>query len=402
MTTPIVWKGEQSFRVVGTSLHEDTLRVRSNYEKAEAAFRLRLPTLSITYADLKFINAIGGVQARWPDSAVYGPKFFDPPVEINGLDEVERLTWIRGAHRVVIGPGETEIHWFSFRELVIPRLRIGEKDPLEATLVVDHATVHVEPELCIDISQYANGRQIGGVSVVKRHPEWREPRPEKPLYRLWVRAVDFDTGRPMIEAKLAFFRWEEGATAPHGGRGAFVPVEEAWTDGAGWVVLDPRPATSLEAVTLAMDGWRATPKVWRSQDGQTVSLLLPAARLKETRYPGRIRGATRGIYAGAYNLDPGDTLEWMAAAFCYKDVAELADMNGVAVLEPGRPVPLPGWCFLHAQSGVTLADIARTFRLDKGWPRTTGRHHRPDPQVPLEHEIVAIPTPDFAASRAPA
>jgi hypothetical protein len=402
MTTPIVWAGEQAFRVVGTNLHEDTLRIRSNYDKAEDVYRLRLPTLCITYADMKFVNEIGGEQLRWPDSVIYGPQYFDPPVEINGQAEVERLTWIRGAHRVVIGPEETEIEWYAFQGVVIPRLRISENEPLEATLQVDNAIVHADRELLIDVAQYADGRNTGGLRVVKRHPDWREPPLRRPTYRLWARVLDFENHRPIVEARVALSRWDGDAPSPLADNGAFVPVEEAWTDGAGSIVRDERPADLLEAATLAMDGWRATAKVWRAQPDEPVNLLLTAARLKPTRYPARVRARTRTVYEAAYNLDPGDTLEWLAEAFRYRDVGELSGSNQVAALDPGAPIPLPGWYFVHAQPGDTLDDLAAAFSLDRGWPRTTGRHHRPDPLVPLDHEIVAIPGPDFTVGRTPA
>lgn len=402
MTTPIVWTGEQSFRVVGTNLHEDTLRIRSNYDRSEHVYRLRLPTLCITYANMKFVNDIGGPQLRWPDSAVYGPQYFDPPVEINGLTEVERLTWIRGAHRVVIGPKETEIEWYAFRGLVIPRLHISEQEPIEALLQVHNAVVEVEPQLLIDITQYADGRPIGGVRVVKRHPDWKEPKQEQPNYRLWVRVVDFENGQPLVEARVALFEWKGGTRSPRGDRGSFVLVEEAWTDGTGSVVRNPRPADILEGATLAMDGWRATARVWRAQANEPLNLLLRAAHLQATKYPREVPGARRKIYVAAYNLDPGDSLEWLAEAFRYKDVAELAAMSHASALDPGAPIPLPGWYFVHAQRGDTLEGLAKSFEIAQGWPRTTGRHHRPNPLVLLEHEIVAIPAPEFIREHTPA
>jgi hypothetical protein len=401
MTTPILWKGEQAFRVVGTGLHEDTLRVRSNYGKREDVYRLRLPTLCITYADMKFINAIGGRQLNWPDSAVYGAQYFDPPVDIVGLAEVERLTWIRGAHRVVIGPQETLVEWHAFREVVIPRLRIGEKEPAEALLQVDNAVVDVEPPLLIDISQHADGRSIGGVQVVKRHPEWREPTQEQAAYRLWIRVVDFANRQPLSKAKLALFRWKGKTPSIGGGKGTFELAEEAWTDATGSVVREPRPADVLEAATLAMPGWRATAKVWRAQANEPVNLLITAVRLKSAKYPAAVPGAERKIYAATYQLDSGESLESLAAAFRYRDVAEIIALNKTDVLDPGAPIRLPGWYFLHAQAGDTLDSIAAAFKLQRGWPRTTGRHYRPDPSLVIEHEIVAVPGPDFAAERKP-
>lgn len=82
---------------------EDTLRVESNSREKERQFRLVLPTLCITYAKMDFANCIGGEKANYQASRSYGPAFFDPPVVINGAAEIERLTCIRGADRVVTG-----------------------------------------------------------------------------------------------------------------------------------------------------------------------------------------------------------------------------------------------------------------------------------------------------------
>ena len=400
MVSPIIWSGKQYFRVVGTDLHEDTLRIRSNYKNREHVSRLVLPTLCITYADMRFNNAIGGTQLRWPDSEVYGPVHFDPPVEINGLDEVERLTWIRGAHRVIIDPKETTIEWYGFRDLVVPRLRISQEKPIEALIEVQNAVVEVRPELQINIGQYANGRLIGGVTVEKRHPEWVPPDPEQRGYRLWVRVVDFQKHQPLVEAKLAFFRWKAASrTDPSDGK--FVLQEEQHTDGSGSVVLEPRAPEILEAVTLAMDGWRATARVWRALEGQPVNLLMVASRLRRAEFPVQVPGSGRKLYAAAYTLDPGDTLEQVADTFRYKNVEELTTMIGGTGIDPGAPIPLPGWYFLHVQPRDTLDKIAKDFELDPRWPRTVGRHHSPNQSVVIEHEIVAIPNPKFAETREP-
>jgi hypothetical protein len=123
----ITWQGSHNFKLNGCAVHEDTLRVKSNYQKSERNLTLTLPTLCITYADMKFQNQIGGEQKLYPDSAAYGPVYFDPPVVINGEKEVERLTYIRGAERLEIGPKETKIEFHAWNELVIPRLRLSKE-----------------------------------------------------------------------------------------------------------------------------------------------------------------------------------------------------------------------------------------------------------------------------------
>lgn len=393
MPAPITWTGEQSFRMAGTDRHEDTLKIRSSYAKREHLYRLRLPTLSITYADMTFANAIGGVQKRWPDSAAYGPAFFDPPVVITGRDEVRRLTWIRGAHRVEIGPRETEVEWFSFEGLVVPRLRISQTKPVEALLKVDSVAVDVDPPLDIDMIQYADGRPLGGVRLTKRHPDWKEPE-EGSDYQLWVRVVDFVTGRPMAEAKLLLHRWNQRA-------GRFEPVEEAWTNADGSVHLAPRPSGSLEALTLATPGYRATARMWRAEPNQPVSIRMTASQLKQARYPDGGRRRLPVVYAASYALDPGDTFEWLAEWFRYRSVKELVQMIGSRGLDAGLPIPLPGWFFVHAEKGDSLEQIAELFDIPAKWPRTTGRHHRPGRSAVLAGEVVAVPSHEFVKRRLP-
>ncbi|HEY6510467.1 MAG TPA: hypothetical protein VI032_00725, partial [Burkholderiaceae bacterium] len=134
----LIWGGDYPFRVNGAAVHEDTLRVSSPYRvnKEGPPLSLLLPTLCISYADAKFQNQIGGVQAGYPASRTYGPTFFDPPVVINGEAEVERLTYIRGAHRVTLGAKETRVEFRCDKLLVIPRLRLSKKDPATCVLRV--------------------------------------------------------------------------------------------------------------------------------------------------------------------------------------------------------------------------------------------------------------------------
>jgi hypothetical protein len=391
MPSPITWSGEQVVRIVGTGLHEDTLRIRpSGLKQRENRYRLRLPTLCITYADLKFANAIGGEQERWPASAAYGPQFFDPPIVIGPAD-IERLTWIRGAERVTIGPKETEIEWFAFRELVVPRLRLGLTDPVEAAVEVVSSVIDVGEELRLDLAQYANGRSIGGVQVAKRHPDWKPPE-EPPFYKLWVRVVDADRQHSVPEARLVLSRWDGKA---------FTPLETASTDADGSVVRDERKPGELEAVALAMEGWWAAPRVWRALPGQQLNLLLEAARLKPVKYPGRDPASGRTVFAARYPLQPGDTLETVAELFRFHHVEELLHLGGLDRPHNVAELDLPDWYFTHARNGDTLDAIAKDFGVPRGWPRTPGRCHRPDPRVPLEYEVVAVPGPDFVSGRKP-
>src|SRR5687768_8027324 len=171
----VMWGGDYPFRVNSVAVHEDTLRVTSNlvFNKEPQTLGLSLPTLCISYADAKFQNQIGGVQAGYPQSQAYGPAYFDPPVVINGSADVERLTYIRGAHRVTIGAKETLVEFRSDQRLVIPRLRLSKKDPTTCVVRVPAVPINPGEPLRVDVAQLADGRTVGGVRMEKHHPEYK-------------------------------------------------------------------------------------------------------------------------------------------------------------------------------------------------------------------------------------
>jgi len=261
MPTTFEWQGKHEFQIAGTDHHEDTLRIKADAGHKERLARLRLPTLVITYADMKFKNAIGGEQALYPDSRRYAP-FFDPPVVLTGAD-IEKKTWIRGAQRVIVGPDVTEVEWFLERTLVIPRLRIG-KESAHAVVEVPKVTIPVDQPLDIAIGQLADGRHVGGLCVMKRHPDWK-PAEQPKQYTLAVRVIDAANLHPISQATVAALRWA--------GR-QFVEMERFYTDRLGAVYDTGRPSDGVEAIALDMPGWFAAPQCFRALPGENVNLLF--------------------------------------------------------------------------------------------------------------------------------
>ena len=432
-----IWNGQHEFWIHGTDLHEDTLWIENNYRNQgiEPPLRLTLPTLCITYADMQFANAVGGRQANYPASKSYGAAYFDPPVEINGKDEVEKFTWIRGAHFVSIGPRVTHIEWYVTESLVVPRLRMGTAGPVTAELAVSNMPIDVNKPLQIEVSQYADGRATGGLRIEKRHPNW-VPVPEADLYDLSVHVIDGTTQEPMPEVILNVLRWDSGLTTPHG-TGGMKLMEQRYTDSDGAVYSSLRPSGELEALNLQLPGWRALARCFRALPGQEVNLYLRAWPLKKdiVRYtwsandslgdmasltgyaPKDILDANglndatalnAGVridlpcYAATYRIEQGDSFEWLADAFGYLGVEELAKLNGVgnpSYLDAGRDVQLPGWHFLYARPGDSLERIDEMFGLPLGSSRLVGRVHHPDARLPYASETIAIPTTDFLRSR---
>lgn len=422
---PIIWSGEQEFRLVGTNCHEDTLRIESNYpDEKERALKLVLPTLCITYADMKFTNAIGGEQENYPASIVYGPSFFDPPVVISGEEDVEKFTWIRGANRMTIGPEKTVIEWFMGKTLIIPRLRLDEVKPALTKIEVPEARITVDKELIINVMQFGDGRHTGGISVEKRHPKWI-PREDPKEYDLWIGVINAETLEPMPEVTLNLFRWDRKAR--------FDLVEQLYTNADGTIHDPKRPSDELEAVTLQFPGWCAVPYCYRPLSGQHKRIQVRAWKLKEdsVKYVWRETDSLKNValltghaendilshnklsssadlkpglwiklpcYAAAYRMDPGDTFKWLAKAFAYSGIDELAEHNKIkdpSHLAGGVDIQLPGWNFFYARGGDSLEQIDKMFGLPPGWSRTIGRVHHPDPNILYESEIIAIPTKEF-------
>ena len=114
-------------------------------------------------------------------------------------------------------------------------------------------------------------------------------------------------------------------------------------------------------------------------------------------------GAGRKIllpcYAASYSMDPGDSLAWLAEAFCYEDADELARLNGLRgaeELDGGSPTQLPGWHFFYAREGEPLERIDEMFGLLPGWSRAVGRVHHADARLAYPFETIAVPTQGFA------
>jgi hypothetical protein len=431
-TAPITWKGDYVFRLSGSGLHEDTLRVESSYRKQEQMLKLILPTLCITYADSNFQDSVGGEQENFPSSRAYGPTHFDPPIEILGEEDIEKVTYIRGAYRVQIGPEKTIIEFPSWRNLVIPRLRLDQREPAEADLHVPDTQISVDEPLQITALQYADGRHVGGVRLEKRHPDWRPPK-RKEVYSLWLRVIDGATLQPLPEVMVDILHWDSKASTPYGA-GGFRLGERMYTDGYGCIQVLNRPSGELEAYVVRRPGARAVVRCLRPLAGQNVrlhmrvwplksdtirivwpsgeKLALVAQRtgrsvedilqLNQLKSSSILRPGVRvnlPCHVAAYELEPWDTLDWVGKTFGYRDAKGLAEVNGlkdVADLDGGVEIKLPDWRFYSAQENDTLDRFDRMFGLPKASSITVGRVFHPDPRLPYPGETVAVPAPFFA------
>jgi hypothetical protein len=417
-----LWTGQQTIRLAGSGLKEDTLRVATTTPKTEIQFVLRLPTLCITYADLRFQNAIGGQQANYPASSVYGPAYFDPPVELNGEEEIERFTYIRNATRVVIGPKETVVEFPSWKELVIPRLRLDLKDPAEAVLGASQAAVRIDQPLVVLVRQYADGRHVGGATLEVRPPNY-QPGAEKQVYQLWVRVLDANWNKGLPEVQVETWHWDD--TGP----GKFNLDGQYMTDAWGEVAAGERPSGELEAVSARLPGWRVTPRAFRPLAGQPVRISLRAWKMKpaERRFtweqgldleqmgercgmhgqdildlnklagPGDLQPGMRislPCFEAALRIEPGDSPGQIAERFRFADPDTLAKANGLggmAEYDGSLELQLPGWHFFHAAPGDTLETFDKVFNLPASSCVAVGWAFRPQPGVLVAGEVVGVP-----------
>lgn len=427
-TSPIKWKGKQAFYITGTEHDDDTIRIVP--DGREELLTLILPTLCITYADMRFANSIGGVQREYPDSVPYGLKYFQPPVELTDEKEIEKFTWIRGAERVTIGPEETIIQWRGWRDLVIPKLRIKAEEKVEAVLNVPDVIITVSQPFVTKVMQYTDGRHVGGIQVVKRHPDWKpEPFPEE--YDLWVRVIDGPSRSSLPEAKVNLFTWE--AEEP---KGAFVLEAQWYTNGMGIVDNSGLPCSDKKLVIIEHKPW--LPQIWRFRPlpGQKVkrTFKLWKANQISCSYEWQEEDTLEAIaeltgsqqatilemnslhsvdeikpgsmieipfFEAVHHIEARDTLELLAEYFCYNSVEELAAVNELPKpyeLYQDQELHLQGWRFFQARAGDLFENLDEQFGLPGGWSRPAQRMLHDDPTRAFEHEVVAVPTQEFARS----
>ena len=106
-------------------------------------------------------------------------------------------------------------------------------------------------------------------------------------------------------------------------------------------------------------------------------------------------------YKATYRREHRESLEWLAQAFAYSNVNELANLNGIpdkSTLEKFANINLPGWNYFYAREGDSLEKIDKMFKLSVGWTRTVGRVYHPDPRLPYESETIVVPTQEFVSN----
>lgn len=427
MSSPIKWSGRHMFYITGIGNDDDTIRIVGDQRKIEKLLTLVLPTLCITYADMQFANQIGGVQKKYPDSKEYGPQFFEPPVVISNPKEIEKFTLIRGAKQVTIGQEETKIEFESYRTLIVPQLQIKKKERATAVVNVPEIEIIVTQPFNAKIMQFADGRHIGGVQFTKAHPDWK-PKPIPERYDLWVRVIDDETRRALAETKVTLSDWDPNT-------GNFVEEAVWYTNKMGIAEASNLPCSDKKLLTIEHPPWlsqtlrfhplpgqkvKRTFKLWQNSEVtfpyivltdvtvsiQTVAGLSrkPTATILEMNRVGSLNelksGQTINIpcYTPTYRVQARDTLEKLAARFCYNNVEELARANKLSKpykIYRGQQLRLTGWHFFMARVDDQFDKLDEQFSLPKGWIRPVKKVHHDVPNRIHKNELIAIPSQEF-------
>ena len=262
--TSIAWEGTHTFFISGTKHQDDSLLIVSKPMETKQLLTLTLPTLCITYADMAFANATGGIQDDYPESQAYGAVHFDPPINLVGEHEIRKFTWIRGAKQVAIGPEETVIKWDPRQKLVIPKLRISPKQPVKTLLHVPEVFISVSQPVEVQVMQFANGRHIGGVQMSKNHPDWKPD--DKNQFDLKVQVVDQKEEKPIAEARVTLLSWNEE-------KNDYVLDKESFTDKNGIVRA---PEMECQRMMLSVEKKPYDSQEWefRPFDGQEIKRVF--------------------------------------------------------------------------------------------------------------------------------
>jgi hypothetical protein len=374
---------------------------------------------------MKFSNDIGGVQLDYPDSIIYGKKYFDPPVVLTGDEEIERFTWIRGAEKVTIGPEETVIEFRSWRDLEIPKLRIRKKTRAESLLNFTDVQITVTQPFVVKVLQYADGRHVGGINVTKHHPNWK-PEPEGEEYDLLVRLIDGETRNAIPEAPVKLFTWDDD-------KGLFVHEATYITNGMGIVDVQGLSCSRKKLLDVGELPWLSqkwrfrplnnqkvkkffrlwkhkkmkAPFIWREGVGIEFLAKLSGSDEKEILKSNNISSEKEinpGDKIQIYHFDAhhhveiGDTLETLAEYFGYRSVEELATANKIKDpknIYPDQRIELPGWMFFQAGEKDKFRIFDEMFNLTKGWARPARKLLHDNPEFAYDGEIIAVPTIDF-------
>jgi hypothetical protein len=138
--------------------------------------------------------------------------------------------------------------------------------------------ITVSQPFVADVLQYTDGRNTGGLQVIKRHPNWK-PEQTVEEYSLWVRATDDTKGRPIAKAKVSLFHWVSGT-------GNFMLQEPSpwYTDDLGVVKVSGLRCSGKSEFCVEREGFQTESFKFLPFPGQKIVRavhLIASAKAKE-------------------------------------------------------------------------------------------------------------------------
>jgi len=158
---------------------------------------------------------------------------------------------------------------------VIPRLRIRARHQVTATITIPEVSISKSQPFVARILQYADGRHVGGIQVVKRHPNWL-PDPERKKFNLWVRTIDGTTRQGLPDMRIGLSDWD-----PKSKR--FVEKSHWHTDKLGVVGYGDLPCSEKKLLTIRKSPWMTNVWRFRPLPGQSVHRTFKIWKLERSK-----------------------------------------------------------------------------------------------------------------------
>jgi len=161
-TLPHGGDADFSFYVIGSE-GQDGLWIETDLPEAELI--MQLPALSIPFRDMKLINKMG-----YPIPPYPGHSYFKDPFKKRisiKKQEVEMLTGIKGASGIEFYKGTAKIWAVGAKVIHLQEVRIAENAKMPVKMTVRKVQFK-EKFHRVTITQFSNGRRIGGVVLELR------------------------------------------------------------------------------------------------------------------------------------------------------------------------------------------------------------------------------------------
>lgn len=157
-----------SFYVVG-SKDKDSLWIETDLP--ESALSIQLPSLAMPFRSMKLVDKIRCQIPPYPGMPCFPDPFGDKRVKVEGKD-TEMITGVKGAKQVELYKGVASVQAAGPKLLCFSEIRIVENSKMPVRLAVRGVKCK-ENVHRVRVTQFSDGRRIGGVTLELRKREKR-------------------------------------------------------------------------------------------------------------------------------------------------------------------------------------------------------------------------------------